>query len=194
VSRRATSIPSRSSSRNSLIIRRAIVAAVGTAVGLAALLSYKSSGSDKLLKVQVSTGQNKPAATLVTPATSKPGGSTAGSAPSTTAPSTTPSSTIGAPPSTATAEHTYTGQEIQYIYGDIVVAATLQNGKIANISVPQNDATDGRSQMINSYAVPILEQEAVTAQGVNINVVSGATFTSDAFAQSLQTALTRAGK
>jgi uncharacterized protein with FMN-binding domain len=177
---------------------------VGTAVGLAALLSYKSSGSDKLLKVQVSTGQNKPAATLVTPATSKPGGSTPGSAPSTTAPSTTapsttapsttPSSTIGAPPSTATAEHTYTGQEIQYIYGDIVVAATLQNGKIANISVPQNDATDGRSQMINSYAVPILEQEAVTAQGVNINVVSGATFTSDAFAQSLQTALTRAGK
>jgi uncharacterized protein with FMN-binding domain len=53
---------------------------------------------------------------------------------------------------------------------------------------------DGRSQMINSYAVPILEQEAVAAQGVNINVVSGATFTSDAFAQSLQSALSKAGK
>ncbi len=75
-----------------------------------------------------------------------------------------------------------------------MVAATLQNGKIVNTSVPQNNATDGRSQMINSYAVPILEQEAVAAQGVNINVVSGATFTSDAFAQSLQTALTRAEK
>jgi uncharacterized protein with FMN-binding domain len=173
-------------------MRRAIVAAVGTAVGLAALLSYKSSGADKPLKVQVSTGQNKPAPTLVTPTTSKPGGSTAGSAPSTTAPSTTAPSATGAPSSTAT--RTYTGQEIQYIYGDIVVAATLQNGKIVNTSVPQNNATDGRSQMINSYAVPILEQEAVAAQGVHINVVSGATFTSDAFAQSLQTALTRAEK
>ena len=60
--------------------------------------------------------------------------------------------------------------------------------------MPQNDAIDGRSQMINSYAVPILEQEAVAAQGVNINVVSGATFTSDAFAQSLQSALSQAGK
>jgi uncharacterized protein with FMN-binding domain len=170
-------------------MRRAIVATVGTVLGLAALLSYKSSGSDKLLKVQVSTGQNKPAATSVTPTTARSGGGTSGSAGPTTTPSTT-----GAPPSTTTAERTYTGQDIQYLYGDIVVAATLQDGKIVNTSVPQNNATDGRSQMINSYAVPILEQEAVAAQGVNINVVSGATFTSDAFAQSLQTALTRAGK
>ena len=70
----------------------------------------------------------------------------------------------------------------------------MQGAKILNISVPQNGALDGRSQMINSYAVPILEQEAVAAQGVNINVVSGATFTSDAFAQSLQSALSKAGK
>ena len=61
-------------------------------------------------------------------------------------------------------------------------------------AVPQNNAADGRSQMINSYAVPILEQEAVAAQGVNINVVSGATFTSDAFAQSLQSALSQSGE
>ncbi len=80
------------------------------------------------------------------------------------------------------------------MYGDIVVNATLRGGRILNVSVPQNDAVDGRSQMINSYAVPILEQEAVAAQGVNINVVSGATFTSDAFAQSLQSALSQAGK
>ncbi len=172
-------------------MRRAIVATMGSVVGLVALLSYKSSGSDKLLKVQVSTGQNKPAATSVTPPTSTPVGSTAGGA---TPATTVPPSTTTAPPSTTTVEHTYTGQDIQYAYGDIVVAATLQGGKIVTTSVPQNNATDGRSQMINSYAVPILEQEVVAAQGVNINVVSGATFTSDAFAQSLQTALTQAGK
>ena len=75
-----------------------------------------------------------------------------------------------------------------------MVTATLQGSKVVNVGVPQNNAVDGRSQMINSYAVPILEQEAVAAQGVNINVVSGATFTSDAFAQSLQSALSKAGK
>ena len=74
------------------------------------------------------------------------------------------------------------------------MAATLQSGRIVNVTVPQNGAIDGRSQTINSYAVPILEQEALAAQGLNFNVVSGATFTSDAFAQSLQSALSKAGK
>jgi uncharacterized protein with FMN-binding domain len=48
--------------------------------------------------------------------------------------------------------------------------------------------------MINSEAVPVLVQEALAAQGVNFDVVSGATYTSDAFAQSLQSALTAAGR
>ena len=49
-------------------------------------------------------------------------------------------------------------------------------------------------QMISSYAVPILAKEAIAAQSVNLNAVWGATFTSDAFAQSLQSALQKAWK
>ena len=49
-------------------------------------------------------------------------------------------------------------------------------------------------QTISSYAVAILAKEAIAAQSVNLNAVSGATFTSDAFAQSLQSALQKAGK
>jgi uncharacterized protein with FMN-binding domain len=176
-------------------MRRAIVATAGTVVGLVALLGYKSSGPHTLQRVQVSGGQSAPAATTVpptaAPATTVPpaaGGSAGATAPATTAPATT------TPPTTAVAQRTFTGQDVQYFYGDIQVAATLQGGKILNVSVPQNNAIDGRSQMINSYAVPILEQEAVAAQSVNINVVSGATFTSNAFAQSLQSALSQAGK
>ena len=66
---------------------------------------------------------------------------------------------------------------------------TLDGHRIVNVTVPQNSAVDGRSAMINSEAVPVLVQEALAAQGVNFDVVSGATYTSDAFAQSLQSAL-----
>jgi uncharacterized protein with FMN-binding domain len=172
-------------------MRRAIVATAGTVVGLVALLSYKSSGPHTLQKVQVSGNQSAPVSGAVPPVTSTPstGVGAGGSVTTTTNPPATTS-----PPATATTNQTYTGQDIQYLYGDIVVTATLQGSKVVNVGVPQNNAVDGRSQMINSYAVPILEQEAVAAQGVNINVVSGATFTSDAFAQSLQSALSKAGK
>jgi uncharacterized protein with FMN-binding domain len=172
-------------------MRRAIVATAGTVVGLVALLSYKSSGPHTLQKVQVNGNQSAPVSGAVPPVTSTPstGVGAGGSVTTTTNPPATTS-----PPATAITNQTYTGQDIQYLYGDIVVTATLQGSKVVNVGVPQNNAVDGRSQMINSYAVPILEQEAVAAQGVNINVVSGATFTSDAFAQSLQSALSKSGK
>jgi uncharacterized protein with FMN-binding domain len=178
-------------------MRRALVATAGTVVGLVALLSYKSSGPHTLQRVQVG-GQSAPVANTV-PASTVP----ASTVPSSTGPSSTgPAPTAPAKTgpttttrrNTATAERTYTGQDIQYLYGDIVVAVSMEGSKIVNVSVPQNNAIDGRSQTINSYAVPILEQETVAAQGVNINVVSGATFTSNAFAQSLQSALSQAGK
>jgi uncharacterized protein with FMN-binding domain len=164
-------------------MRRALVATAGTVVGLVALLSYKSAGPHPLQRVQVGGGQSAPVANTVPPNTVPP---------NTVPPNTTPATTV--PPTAATAERTYTGQDIQYVYGDIVVSVTMHGGKIVNVSVPQNNAIDGRSQTINSYAVPILEQETVAAQGVNIDVVSGATFTSNAFAQSLQSALSQAGK
>jgi len=86
------------------------------------------------------------------------------------------------------------GTDVTYRYGDIQVAITVANGKITNISIPQESATDPRSQFINSQAVPILTQEVLAAQNLNVDVVSGATFTSDAFGQSMQSALTQAGR
>ncbi|HXW78275.1 MAG TPA: FMN-binding protein [Acidimicrobiales bacterium] len=169
-------------------MRRALLATAGTVVGLAALLSYKSSGPANLQKVQLGSGQAGAAATTVPAATPTPSTSPSTGNASSAAPTTT------SPPATTAGRQTYVGQDVQYVYGDIEVAATLQGGKILSVTVPQNEAIDGHSQMINSYAVPILEQEAVAAQGLNFNVVSGATFTSDAFAQSLQSALSKARK
>jgi uncharacterized protein with FMN-binding domain len=70
---------------------------------------------------------------------------------------------------------------------------TTRNGKIINIDVVNNSASDGHSQSINDQAVPILTREALAAQGLNFNVVSGATFTSEAFAQALQSAINPSG-
>ena len=70
----------------------------------------------------------------------------------------------------------------------------MDGSRIVTVSVPQDDAFSPYSQTVNSAAVPILVREAVAAQGINFDVVSGATYTSDAFAQSLQSALDKASQ
>jgi len=163
-------------------VRRALIAAAATTAGLVLLLGYKAGAPAKPQKVTLGSGS---------PSTTVPAGSTtttAGPGTTTTAGPGTTAPAAGAGPGT------YTGQLVDYLYGDIEVAVTIDASHIANVSVVQNDAVGPRSQMIDAEAVPILEQEAVSAQGTNFDVVSGATYTSDAFAQSLQTALQKAGK
>lgn len=58
----------------------------------------------------------------------------------------------------------------------------------------QLTAFDGHSAQINSFAAPILLSETIKAQGANIDTVSGATYTSDGYIQSLQQALDQAAK
>ena len=173
-------------------MRRADIATAGTVVGLVALLGYKSSGAVNVQRVSVGADPSGPPATTVAPATSAPTTAAPGGKTVTTAGPTTAGPTTAGPTTTGPATRTYDGQLVTYLYGNIEVAATLDGHRIVNVTVPQNSAVDGRSAMINSEAVPELVQEALAAQGVNFDVVSGATYTSDAFAQSLQSALSAA--
>jgi uncharacterized protein with FMN-binding domain len=173
-------------------MRRAVIATAGTVVGLVALLGYKSSGAVNVQRVSVGTDPSGAPGTTIAPATSAPTTAAAGGKTATTAGPTTVGPTTVGPTTTGPATRTYDGQLVTYLYGNIEVAATLDGHRIVNVTVPQNSAIDGRSAMINSEAVPELVQEALAAQGVNFDVVSGATYTSDAFAQSLQSALTAA--
>jgi uncharacterized protein with FMN-binding domain len=86
----------------------------------------------------------------------------------------------------------YTGRSVETGYGAIQVAVTVAGGKITDVSTPQLEAFDGRSQRINSQAVPILKQEVLQAQSANVSMVSGATYTSDGYLTSLQSALDKA--
>jgi uncharacterized protein with FMN-binding domain len=76
-------------------------------------------------------------------------------------------------------------------FGVITVQLTLVNGKITKATASE-PTTDERSREIASFSIPVLDSEAVSSQSAQINAVSGATITSDAYAQSLQSAIDRA--
>jgi uncharacterized protein with FMN-binding domain len=87
---------------------------------------------------------------------------------------------------------TYTGKVTDAYYGNIQVRATISNGKLANVVFLQYPNDRSTSIMINNQAMPYLKQEAIAAQSANVDIVSGATDSSQAFKQSLSSALTQA--
>ncbi len=86
----------------------------------------------------------------------------------------------------------YTGSVADAQWGYIQVKAVIQNGKITDVQFLQYPNERDRSVMINSYADPQLTSEAIQAQSANVDVVTGATDSSEAFIQSLSDALSQA--
>ena len=87
---------------------------------------------------------------------------------------------------------TYTGSSADAYYGNVQVSATISGGKITAVQFLQYPNTHSTSVAINQQAMPYLQQEAIQAQSANVQAVSGATFTSQAFMQSLSSALSQA--
>jgi uncharacterized protein with FMN-binding domain len=167
-------------------MRRVIFALISTAVGVFLLLSYKSH----------SPAPSVSALAVVTPGPTEPSGSSGssgatGPTASTGSPGT--SAGTGSGSSSGVKNGTFTGSAVNTPFGAIQVQASIVNGKLTNVAVLQE--TDGaRSQQIDSYAFPILKNEALTADSASIDAVSGATYTSQGYAQSLQSALDQAGQ
>jgi uncharacterized protein with FMN-binding domain len=119
------------------------------------------------------------------------GGITAGlqpSAPVAVAPIRTSSNPA---PSSVRGAQTYQGPVVNDPFGGVQATITVAGKKISNvvISTPQDNP---RSAGINQQAVPLLQSETLQAQSAQISGVSGATLTSSAYAQSLQSALDQA--
>lgn len=83
----------------------------------------------------------------------------------------------------------YTGSEVDAYYGLVKVQTTIRGGKIADVQFLEYPSDRRTSVRINSIAVPDLQQESIQAQTANVDIISGATLTSEAFRISLQTAL-----
>jgi len=166
--------------------KRALVAIATTAVALALMFSFKTPDT---------TITHAPGAAIASPAgqglgatprpTPRGGGSGSGSSPQAGGTGGTGSG------SGAAADGTLTGVLVRTRFGDVQVQVTVKNGKISDVLAIQLP-THGRSGAISQAVAPMLHDEALQAQSAQIDIVSGATYTSEAYAQSLQSALDQA--
>jgi uncharacterized protein with FMN-binding domain len=171
-------------------MNRAVPAAILTAVGLGALASFRSSPG---LAVKSSATAAVPSTTVPASAAPPSNGTTTTTTPSSegTSPATTPTT---AAPATSTRTRTLTGDAADNEYGTVQVQVTLTGTQITDIVALQMPDSHRRSVEISQAAEPILRQEALQAQSAQIDLVSGATFTSQSYAQSLQAALDQANR
>lgn len=86
-----------------------------------------------------------------------------------------------------------TGSEVQTRWGPVQVKVTVSGGRVTDVTAVEYPTENPRDQQINSYALPELRTEALAAQSADIDTVSGATYTSEGYKQSLQSALDAAG-
>jgi len=190
-------------------MKRAPLVVLGSALGLASVLQFHTApASLSLTGLTTSAGSPASAATArpPTPTTSTspstpsltPGREQGDGGTATTARPPTPT-TIRPPASTtttivSTGSRSATGPLLNYYFGSLSVNANVTGSKITAVTIGSlSDGGNFRSQSIDAMAIPILEQEAMAAQSSNIQSVSGASYTSAGFIQSLQSALTKLG-
>ena len=92
----------------------------------------------------------------------------------------------------AMADGTYTGATDTNKWGPMQVQITVSSGNISQVTVVQSPNEDRKSVSINQGAVPVLTSQTLTVQSAKVNTVSGATYTSDSYAVSLQSAIDKA--
>jgi uncharacterized protein with FMN-binding domain len=133
--------------------------------------------------------------------TSRNGGSTGGTGAggtgtggTSTGGTATPAPTAASGPTAAIAgRRTVDGAVVGTRFGSVQVEVTLDGTTIVDVAAIQLPAGDRRTNQISAYVEPILRSEALQAQSANIDGISGATYTSNAYARSLQAALDSAG-
>jgi uncharacterized protein with FMN-binding domain len=156
-------------------MRRAVLAILSTVAGLVLLLTFKTQTA--------STSALAAPPAEISPSTSTSTGSSG------TGSSATGSSGTGS----SSTSKTVTGSAADTRYGPVQVKITVTNGQLTAVTATEYPTSNPRDQEINSYAIPQLNQEATAAKSAQIDTVSGATYTSDGYTTSLQSALDQAG-
>jgi uncharacterized protein with FMN-binding domain len=155
-------------------MKRVALAIVSTVASLVMLLSFKTHTQAAPTTPPAAIGT-----TGTTGATGAEGG-TAGNTPS------TKSSASGA-------VRTYTGGAVGTRFGPVQVRITVRNGNVSSATAVEYPTSNPRDAQINAYAIPRLNTEAASASSASIDMVSGATYTSQGYISSLQSALDAAG-
>lgn len=173
---------------------RLLIALASTAAGLAALLSFKThSAAGGAVAAQAAGTQGSSTSTSAPGGTGSAGTTSNGSG-TTSNGSGTRSASSGSRQGTAgsAGTRTVTGAVENTQYGPMQVQVTLAGRKITGVKVLQETNDGSLSQQIDANAVPQLTKETLAAQSARINAVSGASYTSSGYTQSLQSALDKA--
>jgi uncharacterized protein with FMN-binding domain len=165
-------------------MRRTPIVVTATVAGLAGVLAFHTTPARLNLSAPLEPTQTP----TPDPTASQPD-SAASTSPASTKPGRTkPASTK--PGGTKTAD----GPVVNYNYGNLSVSVTVSGSKITKVGIASlDDFGVPRSEEIDQQSIPILEQQAVAAQSAGIQGVSGASYTSQGFEQSLQAALRTLG-
>jgi uncharacterized protein with FMN-binding domain len=162
-------------------MKRTPIIFLGTVAGLAGVFSFHSTPVKISLAPVPST---TPPTTTTTPL----------SGPTTTTTPVNNNPTTTTTPTPTPSVQQATGASVNYYFGILSVKITVASAKITKVSIAAiNDGGNSRSISIDQYSIPLLEQETLQAQSANIQSVSGASYTSAGFAQSLQSALSKLG-
>lgn len=159
-------------------LRRVLLSTLATVAGVVLLLSLKPHSTAGAGAVTAQSGAPAPSSSGDSssgPSSSASGGGSSGST------------------SGASGTRTVDGDTVQTRYGPVQLRITLTDGKITKVTTLQLPNDNPRDGEISGFAVPQLTQETLAAQNAQIDTVSGATYTSQGYVQSLQSALDKAG-
>jgi len=163
-------------------MNRGVVVLGATVLGLAGLLAFdQHQFGDPFALSSKSSSLKLPTGT----------GASAGAATTEVAP-TQSSSTQQSAPAPAKVQRAV-GDAIPNQYGNVQVKVTVKGGKLTRVTFLDLPYGDPTSQSISDQVAPVLAQQAIDAQSANVAGISGATYTSDGYRQSLQSALDQVG-
>ena len=172
-------------------MRRITLWALSTLTTLVLLFSYHTSTSGAGTTLATGTSVQAPAAAGTDSGTTDSGG-TSGSSSSGSSSSGSSGSSSSGSSSSGSSSTTYTGDSVQTRWGPVQVKITVVDGKITASEAIVYPNGNHEDEQINSFALPVLNQEAVSAQSASIDMVSGATVTSEGYLSSLQSAIDQA--
>jgi uncharacterized protein with FMN-binding domain len=173
-------------------VRRIVIWLASTVTIVVLLFGYHTS-TNSAAPAAASTGAGTATTEPSTTPSSSASGSASSSASSKSRSSGSSSSSSSTPSASSSGTKSYSGDVAQTRWGPVEVKITVTAGKITKVDVLQYPSGNPKDQEINDYALPILVQDTLSAQSAKIDMISGATVTSDGYVQSLQSALDAAG-
>jgi len=170
-------------------MRRVILAVTGTIAGLVALLSFKSHVPSVPVAATTGSGSSSSSSSSSS-STSSSGGQTAASGQTTTVPGEFPQGSVAK--NLPAGETAVDGNVANTAYGPVQIQLIENNRKIVKVAVLEQPANTLHDIQIGAFAFPKLISETLAAQNGKIDAVSGASYTSAGYIQSLQSALDKA--